>query len=69
MNIKNNLYEELEPILSKHRYAEIYMNVTYDIAGNKEQPFVLAMFNGAVKQKQLEKALSIQKYIFKKVVS
>jgi len=68
--IRNNkLTKKLEPILSKHRYAQIDMNVTYDISGNKEQAYVVAMFNKSVEQGNAEKALAIQKYIFKKVIS
>lgn len=65
---KNKLDKSLEPILSKHRYAEVQLNVTYDIKGNKEQAYVVSRFNRAVKASDRIKALSIQKYIFKKVL-
>lgn len=65
---QNKLNEKLEPILSKERYAEIEMKITYDIQGNKEQPFVVSMFNKAVKKKDLPTALSIQKFIFRKIM-
>lgn len=65
---KNNLTKKLEPILEKHRYAKVTMNITYDIAGKKEQAFVLSRFNKSVKENNLTRALSIQKFIFKKVM-
>ncbi len=64
---QNKLHEKLEPILAKERYAEVEMKITYDINGPKEQPFVVSMFNKAVKKKDIATALSIQKFIFKKV--
>lgn len=66
---KNNLQTELEPILSKHRYATIEMNITYDMMGKKEEPYVISRFNKAVKEHNLPLALSIQKYIFKKIIN
>ncbi len=66
--IKNNLIDKLEPILQKHRYAKITMNITYDIGGKKEQAFVVSRFNKSIKENNLTRALSIQKFIFKKVL-
>ena len=60
--------KELEPILSKHRYAEIVLDVTYDISGTKEQAYVLNKFNKTVKQVDLPLAFAIQKYIIKCVL-
>ncbi|HBF88465.1 MAG TPA: hypothetical protein DDX39_07480 [Bacteroidales bacterium] len=65
----NNLQDELEPILSNHRYATIEMNITYDMMGQKEEAYVVSRFNKAVKEKNLPLALSIQKYIFKKILN
>ncbi|MBI5217651.1 MAG: hypothetical protein HY958_01800 [Bacteroidia bacterium] len=65
---ENKIHEELEPILAKERYAEVVMKVTYDIGGEKEQPFAVSMFNKAVKRRDLPMALSVQKFIFKKVL-
>ncbi|MBI5541300.1 MAG: hypothetical protein HY951_14635 [Bacteroidia bacterium] len=64
---KNNLIKKLEPILQKHRYGKLTMNITYDIAGKKEQAFVLSRFNKSLKENNLTRALSIQKFIFRKV--
>ena len=64
----HNLLNELEPILAKHRYAEIFMTVTYDIQGNKEQAFVVDKFNRTITKDDIPFAFSIQKYIINKVV-
>ncbi len=66
---KYDLNKQLEPILKKHRYAQIDMKVTYDISGPKEQDFVMSKFNKAVEKNDLPMALSIQKYIMKKVIN
>ncbi|WP_462279646.1 CAP domain-containing protein [Salinivirga cyanobacteriivorans] len=66
---KYNLSKKLEPILKKHRYAQIDMKVTYDISGPKEQEFVISKFNKAIDKRDLPLALSIQKYIMKKVMN
>jgi outer membrane protein OmpA-like peptidoglycan-associated protein len=65
---KYNLNKELEPVLRNHRYAQIDIRVTYDIAGEKEQAFVLRQFHKALAEKNLPLALSIQKYIMKAVL-
>jgi uncharacterized protein YkwD/outer membrane protein OmpA-like peptidoglycan-associated protein len=64
----HNLLNQLEPILAKHRYAEIEMKVTYDILGEKEQAFVLDKFNREISKDDIPFAFSIQKYIVDKVV-
>lgn len=66
---KNNLSEKMEPILKNHRYAQITMNVVYEIQGKKEEQYVLSRFNKCVRENDLTKALAIQKYIFKKVLN
>jgi hypothetical protein len=63
------LNKKLEPILSNHRYADITMNITYEIDGDNEQAYVVKMFNDAIANYNKEEALAIQKYIFKKVVN
>ena len=62
------LTKELEPILENHRYAKLEMSITYDIAGDKEQAFVVSRFNKAIKEGDLPKALAVQKYILKKII-
>lgn len=61
------LSAELEPVLAKQRFAEIKMEVTYDISGAKEEKFSLSKFNQAIKSGDVEKAYKIQYYIGKQV--
>lgn len=61
------LSEELEPILSKERFAQIVMDVTYDITGPKEEKFSVSKFNQAVKKADIKQAYKIQYYIGKQV--
>jgi hypothetical protein len=61
----NDLYESLEPIFEKHRFATIQLRVMYDLRGEKEQEYVLFLFNKAIKKGDLPLSLSIQKFIFK----
>ena len=65
----NNLEDSLESIFSKQRFAKIDMKVTYKIEGKDEKQYVLYKFNQAVKNDSLAEALSIQKYIFKQILS
>jgi hypothetical protein len=61
------LAEELEPILSKERFAQIVMDVTYDITGPKEEKFSVSKFNQAVKKADIKQAYKIQYFIGKQV--
>ncbi len=65
---KHNLKKELEPLLQKHRYAEIKMKVTSDIKGENEQPFVLKEFSDAINEWNRPLALSIQKFIIQQIL-
>ena len=68
--IKNdNLFDELEPIFEKHRFANVQLSVVYDLRGEKEQEYVLFLFNKAISKGKLPMALSIQKFIFKMVLN
>ncbi len=65
---KNKLEPKLEPILSRHRFGKIEMKVIYDLGSvQKEQGYVLKKFHQALDSSNIVKALSIQKYIIKKV--
>ena len=69
-NIKDNgLSKKLEPYLKNERYGTIELSVSYEIEGDKEQQYVVNRFNKAVKNNDKELALSIQKFIFKKVLA
>lgn len=61
------LEKKLEPILQKHRYADVKIWITYDIEGEKEQMFVIDQFNKAIKAKDLAGALRIQKFMLEEV--
>jgi uncharacterized protein YkwD len=67
--IQNNLHKQIEPILAKHRYAEIVMVVTYEILGPKEQFFVTTKFRRAVEKDDPQEAFAIQQYIIKQVLA
>lgn len=64
----NSKSAEMEFLLANHRYADVTIWITYDIDGEKEQRYVVDQFNKAVDANQLDQALSIQKYILKRVV-
>lgn len=69
-NIKqNNLYDKLEPIFEKHRFATIQLRADYDLHGENEQEYVLFLFNKAIAKPDLPLSLSIQKFILKMVLS
>ena len=61
------LSSELEPILGKERFAQIIMDVTYDITGNKEEKFSVSKFNQSMKKNDLKQCLKIQYYIGKQM--
>ena len=63
INSKPGLSEELEPIFAKQRFGEIVMDVTYDIAGFKEQKFSVSKFNQAAKKADITQSYKIQYYI------
>jgi hypothetical protein len=63
------LAKELEPILEQHRYARIDMKVTYNISGENESLFVIKKFNQAIESDDRTMALSIEKFIIKKVLN
>ncbi len=66
---RNNLEKKMEPILQKHRYARVKMDITYKLDKDNEEKYVLNRFNKCIKENNLTQALAIQKYIFKKVVA
>lgn len=58
---------DLEPILVKHRYVNITINVEYDLEGKEEENFVVHQFNKALISKNYALATAIQKYIIEKI--
>jgi hypothetical protein len=65
INSDNALREELEPYLAKQRFAQIVMDVTYDVSGNKEQRFSTVSFNRSIKANKVPQAYKIMEYIQK----
>lgn len=63
------LATELEPYLSKQRFAQIVMDITYDITGPKEEKFVVFQLNKSVKNNDPKQAYKIEEYIAKSVKS
>jgi hypothetical protein len=69
INGDQKLQDELEPILAKERFAQIVMDVTYDVTtGDKEQKFAIVQFNRAVKAGNVQQALKIMEFIGKRLV-
>lgn len=64
INSNKALLTELEPVLAKQRFAQIVMDVTYDISGDKEQRFTLISFNRAIKANKMPQAYKIMEYAF-----
>lgn len=62
INSDGALLKELEPVLAKQRFAQIVMDVTYDISGNKEQKFTTVSFNRAIKAGKVQQAYKIMEY-------
>jgi uncharacterized protein YkwD len=61
------LADELEATLAKERFAQIILDVTYDITGAKEEKFSVSKFNQAVKKGDVKQAYKIQYYIGKQM--
>lgn len=67
--LTGKVLKDLEPILAKHRFASIVMDITYDVSGSYEQPFVINKFNKLMEKGDLVNAFAVQKHIVKAVQS
>ena len=67
INHTKGLAEELESTLAKERFAQIVLDVTYDISGNKEERFSVVQFNRMAKAGNTKQAYKIMDYIAQKV--
>ena len=67
INHTKGLTEELEPYLAKERFAQVVLDVTYDITGAKEEKFSVVQFNKQAKAGNPKQAYKIMDYIAKKV--
>lgn len=68
INSDNALLTELEPVLAKQRFAQIVMDITYDISGNKEQHFTEVSFSRALKANKIPQAYKIMEYAHKRML-
>ena len=64
INADGTLLAELEPVLSRQRFAQIVLDVTYDISGDKEQKFTTVSFARALKANKIAQAYKIMEYAF-----
>ncbi|MES2513555.1 MAG: hypothetical protein V4580_05395 [Bacteroidota bacterium] len=69
INTDGALLAELEPVLAKQRFAQMVMDVTYDISGNKEQKFTTVSFNRAIKGNKMSQAYKIMEYASSQKIS
>lgn len=69
INNDGALLKELEPVLAKQRFAQMVMDVTYDITGDKEQRFTTVSFNRAVKANKMSQAYKIMEYASNQKIS
>jgi len=67
INHTKGLAEELEPNLAKERFAQVVMDVTYDISGAKEEKFCVVQFNRIAKAGNTKQAYRIMDYIAEKI--
>ncbi len=67
INGDEKLQTELEPILAKERFAQIIMDITYDVTGPKEQKFSTVSFARAIKANNSTQAFKIMEFIGKRV--
>jgi len=68
INGDKKLLDELEPILARERFAQIIMDITYDVSGNKEEKFTTVTFNRAVKANNTKLSYKIMEFINKRVI-
>lgn len=66
INADGALLKELEPVFAKQRFAQMVLDVTYDITGDKEQKFTTVSFNRAIKANKLPQAYKIMEYTYAK---
>lgn len=67
INKTKGLKEELEPTLTKERFAQVVLDVTYDIKGAKEEKFSVSQFNKQAKAGNPKQCYKIMDYIAQKV--
>jgi len=65
----NKVAKELDTLLVKECYAEVQMNITYQIEGVNEQAYTVTKFNRALAANQPAVAMAVQNYIIQQVES
>jgi hypothetical protein len=68
INGDRKLMEEMEPILAKERFAQVIMDVTYDVSGAKEEKFSYVTFGRMLKTKKEAQAHKIMEYVHTKIM-
>ena len=66
INSDKNLLDELEPILARERFAQVIMDVTYDISGEKELNLAKVSYQRAVRSGNVLQAQRVLAYFEKK---
>lgn len=67
---KGDNLKKMDPVLSKHRFAEVKIVVEYNISTvRQEQSYALYAFHKALKEYNEDLALAIQKYIMQQILS
>jgi outer membrane protein OmpA-like peptidoglycan-associated protein len=69
INTDGSLLKELEPVFARQRFAQIVLDVTYDITGDKEQKFTSMAFTKALKAKKIAQAYKIMEYAHKQKIN
>jgi hypothetical protein len=67
INGDKKLMDELEPILAKERFAQIIMDITYDVSGDKEIKFSKVSFQRALKAGNYAQVHKILEFMNKRV--
>ena len=67
INTHKDILTKLEPILAKERFAQIIMDVTYDVKGDKEMKFSQVSFDRALKSGNYNQAYKVLDLIAKRV--
>jgi uncharacterized protein YkwD/outer membrane protein OmpA-like peptidoglycan-associated protein len=68
INGDKNLLDKLEPLLARGRFAQVIMDITYDVSGNKEQNFSKVSFRRAAKAGKQAQAYKILELINRRVM-
>ncbi|MBS1652740.1 MAG: hypothetical protein JSU07_12095 [Bacteroidetes bacterium] len=67
INSDKKLLTELEPILAKERFAQIILDITYDVSGNKEQKFTQVSLQRALKAGNQTQVYKIMEFMQKRI--